>query len=165
MGLIEAAKSLLGIGERARDQSHLVYDSLEAWAAGNGLPKDWTKHPNQAQRDVWWQQFAELKEHLWQKHVSTLSPEEQQQFKDGTHPSLRHEYAERALPFCKLLEAELERKGLMSVVKIGYYHMDRLVLSVYLSDFPPAGLPGSPWFFRGFEVKAIRASEPLDNYR
>jgi hypothetical protein len=138
---------------------------LEAWATGIGLPDDWTKHPDQAQRNVWWKQYAELKQHLWQKHLSTLTHEEQQQFKDGTHPSLRHEYAERALPFCKLLEADLERRGLMSVVKIGYYQMDRIVLSAYLSELPPGGLPGSPWLFRGFEIKAYRASKPLDSYR
>ena len=165
MGLIEAVKNLLGLGNKARDQGHLAYDSLEAWAAGIGLPADWMKHPNQAQRNVWWKQFAELKQHLWQKHLSTLTQEEQRQLKDGTHPSLRHEYEERALPFCKLLEAELERQGLKSVVKIGFYHMDRIVLSTYLSELPPGGLPGSPWLFRGFEVKAVRASKPLDSYR
>lgn len=165
MGLIEAAKKFLGTGDSARDQSHLMYGSLEAWAAGVGLPDDWTKHPDQAKRNVWWKQYAELKQHLWQKHLSTLTHEEQQQFKDGTHPSLRHEYAERALPFCKLLEAELARNGITSVVKIGYYHMDRIVLSAYLSELPPGGLPGSPWLFRGFEIKAYRASKPLESYR
>jgi hypothetical protein len=165
MRLIEAAKNFLGIGEKGREQSHLVYDSLEAWAAGVGLPADWTMNPDQAQRDVWWKQFAELKQHLWQKHLSTLTHEEQQQFKDGTHPSLRHEYADRALPFCKLLEADLAKGGLAAVVKIGYYHMNRIVLSAYLSELPAGGLPGSPWLFRGFEVKAVRASEPIDSDR
>ena len=163
MGLINTVKNYLGIGEQDRHQSHLEYDSLEAWAAGIGLPEDWTKHPDQAQRAIWWAQFAELKQHLWQKHLLTLTHEEQQQFKDGTHPSLRHEYAERALPFCKLLEEDLARNGLAAVVKIGYYHMDRIVLSAFLSELPPGGLPGSPWLFRGFEVKAYRASKPLDN--
>lgn len=165
MRVIEAAKSFLGIGGKGRDQSHLAYGSLEAWASGIGLPDDWTRHPDKAQRDLWWKQFAELKQHLWQKHLLTLTSEEQQQFKDRTHPSLSHEHAERAQPFCGLLEADLQRNGITSVVKLGYYHMDRIVLSAYLSELPPGGLPGSPWLFRGFEIKAVRASKPLDDYR
>lgn len=165
MGMLEAVKNFLGIGEKALAQNHLAYDSLEAWAKGAGLPDDWTNHPDKALRDLWWKHFAELKQHLWQNHLLTLTHEEQQQFKDGTHPSLRHEYAERALPFCKLLEADLARNGLTSVVKLGYYHMDRIVLSAYFSELPSGGLPGSPWLFHGFEVKAVRASKPLDDYR
>ncbi len=160
MSLIAAAKKLFGIANKSRKTSYLAYRSLEEWAAGMRLPEGWTQHPDTKQKEIWWAQFTELKQHLWQKHISTLTVDEQQQFKDGTHPSLHHEYAERALPFCKLLEVELERRGMASVVKIGYYHGDRIVLSAHLSEPPPGGLPGSPWLFRGFEVTAICAPQP-----
>jgi len=156
MKLLEATKQLFGWSRRPSDQTHLKFDSLEAWGKGIGLPKDWTSHPDQAQRDLWWKQFTELKEHLWQKHISGLSDEEQEQFKDGTHPSLSHAFHERAQPFCELLRDDLKCQGIEAVVKIGFYHMDRIVLSAYLTELPPGGLPGSPWLFRGFEVKAVK---------
>ena len=141
------------------------YDSLEAWAAAIGLPDDWTRHPDTAQRDIWWKQYAAVKQQIWERHVASLSPEEQRQFKDGSHPSLSHSRAELARPFCSCLEAELASRGIESVVKLGFYHMDRIVLSAYMTQPPVGGFPGSPWLFRGFEVKAVRASQPLDSYR
>ena len=157
MKLLEATKQLFGWSRRPSDQTHLKFDSLEAWGKGIGLPKDWTSHPDQARRDLWWKQFTELKEHLWQRHICGLSDEEQEQFKDGTHPSLSHAFHERAQPFCELLRDDLKCQGIEAVVKIGFYHMDRIVLSAYLAELPPGGLPGSPWLFRGFEVKAVKS--------
>ncbi len=44
--------------------------------------------------------------------------------------------------------------GIHAVVKLGYYHMDRIVLS---TDLPPSATTDDikllPWLFRGFEVK------------
>ncbi len=158
MNLLQAAKKVLGLSGHHLDQRHLAFDSLEAWQTGPGLPEDWTRHPDQTQRDLWWKQFTELKEHLWQKHIASLSDEEQKQFKDGTHPSMSHAFHDRARPFCDLLREELKKQGIDAAVKIGFYHMDRIVLSAYLAELPPGGLPGSPWLFRGFEVKAARGS-------
>ena len=165
MDLFSIIRKMFGRRKARKNKSHLEYDSLTSWAAGIGLPKDWTRHPDQVQRDLWWRQYAELKQHLWRRHVSTLTPEEQQQFKDGTHPSLHHESAERARAFCALLEDALKNQGIPSVVKVGFYHMDRIVLTAHLSELPPAGLPGEPWLFRGFEVKAVLATKPLEEYR
>jgi hypothetical protein len=138
--------------ESRRDQRHLNYDSLQAWAEGDGLPKDWTKHPDQKQRNMWWQQYAELKQHLWQRHIATLTPEEQQEFKAGTHPSLSHEFRDRAQPFTEYLKEELARQGYNAEVRLGFYHLDRIVLNAVLDRTPPDRLREVPWLFRGFEV-------------
>ena len=135
------------------DSHHLSYDSLEAWAEGEHLPKDWTKHPDISQRKLWWKQFAELKQHLWTRHVATLSSEEQNEFKAGTHPSLSHKFRERAQPFTVLLKEELAKQGYAAEVKVTFYHLDRIVLLASLDQTPPGRLRGVPWLFRGFEVK------------
>lgn len=132
---------------------HLTYDSLEAWAEGEGLPKDWTKHPDQNQRDLWWKQLAELKKHLWERHIATLTPEEQQQFEARTHPSLSHKYRDRAQPFIVSLKDELERLGYDAEVSFGFYHLDRIILSAGLDRTPAGRLREVPWLFRGFEIK------------
>lgn len=132
---------------------HLTYDSLEAWAEGERLPKDWTRHPDAAQSALWWKQFAELKQHLWIRHIAMLSAEEQAEFKEQTHPSLKHAFAERAQPFAVYLKEELARKGYGAEVEIGFYHLDRIILDAKLDRTPSGGLRDVPWLFRGFEVK------------
>ncbi len=135
-----------------RHMVHLNYDSFEAWAEGEGLPKDWTKHPDKDQRDLWWHQYAELKQHLWQRHVATLTSEERQEFEARSHPSLSHDFRERAQPFTEYLKEELARRGYNAEVRLGFYHLDRIVLNAVLDRTPPDRLRGVPWLFRGFEV-------------
>lgn len=134
---------------------HLTYDSLEAWIEGEGLPKDWARHPDAKRRAVWYAQFAELKEHLWTKHIASLPDEEQRQFSERTHPSLSHRFKERAQPFAAELKEALLRLGYVADVQVGFYHLDRIVLSAKLDKTPPEQLRGVPWLFRGFEVKYL----------
>ncbi len=158
MGFIATIKSLLGGATRAtKSRRHLIYDSVEAWFAGERLPHDFSTHPDPAQQHLWWRQLAELKQHLWQKHLSSLTVDEQKEFKEGIHPSQSHRYVERAEPFRKLLEEHLASLGIKARVKPGLYHGDRIVLTARLSELPPGGLPGTPWFFHGFEVKAFKS--------
>jgi hypothetical protein len=132
---------------------HLTYDSLEAWVEGEHLPKDWTKHTYIAQRKLWWNQFAELKQHLWTCHLTSLSEVEQQEFKNGTHPSLSHEFSDRAKPFIIELQNELARFGYKAEVMLVYYHLNRIILGATLDKTPPGRSRGVPWLFRGFEVQ------------
>lgn len=134
---------------------HLTYPSFEAWAAGENLPKDWMRHPDANQRALWFAQFAELKEQLWTKHIASLSAEEQRQFTDRTHPSLSHRFKDRAQPFTAELKEELARLGYSAEVEVGFYHLDRIVLSAKVEKATPDQLHGVPWLFRGFEVKYL----------
>jgi hypothetical protein len=142
---------------------HLAYDSLEAWAEGEGLPQDWTQHPDKNQRDLWWEQFVELKRHLWAEHLATLTSGEQQEFNARTHPSLSHKFHERAQPFTVQLRNELVRLGYDAEVALGFYHFDRIILSVTLDRTPRGRLRGVPWLFRGFEIKYRFPDDDADN--
>ncbi|MGV3661954.1 MAG: hypothetical protein ACO1TE_17350 [Prosthecobacter sp.] len=119
------------------------------------LPGHWMTHPDVIQREAWWKQFTELKEHLWQEHLASLSEDEQREFREGSHPSQSHQHHDRAQPFCELLQKELHAQGAEAMVKLGLYHLNRLVLNVRFNKIPPEGLPGSPWLFRGFEVMVV----------
>jgi hypothetical protein len=149
-----ACGSSLTLGKRSMTvPKHLTYDSLEAWHEGERLPKDWTKHSDAHQRAAWFQQFAELKQHLWEKHIASLSEAERKQFADRTHPSLSHRFKDRAAPFLEALKQEFARLGYTAEVSLGFYHLDRIVLSASLDRTPPGRLRGVPWLFRGFEIK------------
>jgi hypothetical protein len=52
-------------------------------------------------------------------------------------------FHDRARPFCDLLREELKKQGIDAAVKIGFYHMDRIVLSAYLGRTPTGRLA---WF-------------------
>jgi len=130
---------------------HLTYDTLEAFC--ESLPPDWMKHPDMAKRDLWLEQFAELRKHLYDMHVATLTDEEQREIEAGTHPSQSHKFEERAQPFTIYLKEELARLGYNAQVKVGIYHCDRIVLSAKLDRTPSGRTRDVPWLFRGFEVK------------
>jgi hypothetical protein len=133
---------------------HLTYDSLEAWAEGENIPKDWESYPEK-QRDVWITQFGELHELLRTRHLATLSEDEQQQFKARTHPSLSHKFQERAQPFTALLKEELARLGYCAEVTLGFYHFDNIVLDAHLDLPPPDWLNQVHWLRRGDRLRDL----------
>jgi hypothetical protein len=132
---------------------HLRYSSLEAWFEGERLTDPLFKTASPEERDRRIAEYAELRRHLFAKHIKTLSAEEQRQFEQGTHPSQSHRYAERAEPFAGVLQGYLEDLGFISDVCLGWYHMDRIVLTAALETDPGERRSQLPWLFRGFEVK------------
>jgi hypothetical protein len=71
-----------------------------------------------------------------------------------THPCQSYGYQDRARPIAQELQGELSRRGYDTKVEIGFYHLDRIVLSAKLSRWPSEEEWAScPWYFRGFEVK------------
>jgi hypothetical protein len=132
---------------------HLTYDSLEAWAEGEHLPKDWIKFPDTEKRKNWFSQLAELKQHLWNRHIASLTEAEQNEFQNRTHPSLSHKFRDRAQPFTVEFQNHLASLGYKSEVKIIFGQMDRLLLHATLDKTPPNRLRGVPWLFRGFELR------------
>ena len=134
---------------------HLKYDSIEAWMEGEGVPH-LKNVADPRLRDKYTQQYNELRLHLYEKHIATLTVEEQDQFAKGTHPSQSHRFADRAKPFAAELQRLLETKGLTCTVEVGFQQMDRIVLSVDLPGDPGQRRNELPWLFRGFEVKYSR---------
>jgi len=136
-----------------RTKRHLRYPSVEAWFNGERLTEPVFKITDPAERDRRITEYGELRQHLFAKHIKTLSREEQREFKEGTHPSQSHRFADRAEPFVALLREHLATLGFPSKVCLGWYHMDRIVLSADLDEDPRERQRELPWLFRGFEIK------------
>lgn len=136
-----------------RTKRHLRYSSVEAWFKGEGLTQGVFAIADPVERDRRITEYGELRQHLFAKHVKTLSREERRQFKQGCHPSQSHRFAGRAEPFVSSLRKHLAGLGFGAKVCLGFYHMDRLVLSADLDADPGGRRSLLPWLFRGFEVK------------
>jgi hypothetical protein len=145
---------------------HLRYPSVEAWFKGEGLTEPVFKIADPVERDRRITEYGELRQHLFARHIQTLSRKEQSEFKQGTHPSQSHRFADRAEPFTRLLREHLAALGFSSQVSLGWYHMDRIVLAADLNDDPGERQHELPWLFHGFEIKynwppAVEAEQPL----
>ena len=136
-----------------RTKRHLRYPSVEAWFKGEGLTVGVTRIADPTERDRRITEYGELRRHLFAKHVKTLSPDEQRQFENGTHPSQHHRFADLAEPFATSLRGHLASLGFGSKVCVGFYHFDRIVLSADLDADPGGRQRELPWLFRGFEIK------------
>src|ERR1044072_81075 len=110
-----------------RIKRHLRYASVEAWFKGEGLKTPFIQIADPVERDHRITEYGEL----W-KNVTTLSAEEQRQFAEMTHPSQSHKFANRAEPFTAELREHLAQLGFPAKVTLGWYHMDRIVLSADL---------------------------------
>src|SRR4051812_49123269 len=128
-----------------RKKRHLRYRSLEAWFKGEGLKDPFSAIADPAERNRRITECGELCQHLFAKHIKSLSRDERRQFEEGTHPSQSHRFAERAEPFVTLLREHLSSMGFHSQVCLGWYHMDRIVLSVDLEADPCQRRPDLPW--------------------
>ena len=158
MSFLKNLKSFILSKKENTKVQPLVYDSFAAWKLNEQIPDDWTQCEDQPQRDKWWRQFTEVKNRIWALHIDGLTTSEQQQFADGTHPSLSHDFADLALPFCDLLKNDLLERGIESKVTIGRYHMGRIVLIAKLDRIPPDSPKGELWLYKGFEVKMALSS-------
>lgn len=101
--------------------------------------------------DVRTHRYARRRLRAFREHVSTLSAEEQKAVADGTHISFSHGNEAAAQPIAELLRTDLLRQGISADVKVGFYHMDRLVFFAVL-DRSPSKRHRLPRFYRGFEV-------------
>lgn len=136
-----------------RKKRHLCYSSVEAWLKGEGLTTPIVQIADPVERDRRITEYGELRQLLFKQHVKSLSAEEQSQLVEGLHPSQSHRFADRAEPFVSLLRDHLASVGFPAKVCLGMYHMDRIVLSVDLSEDPGERRVSLPWVFRGFEIK------------
>jgi hypothetical protein len=134
---------------------HLRYRSLEAWYKGEGISGSLFQIADPEEQDRRLNEYAELRQHLFRKHLATLSSEEQRQFDEGAHPSQDWDYADAAKPFCPRLREHLAQLGFNAEVNLGFYHFERIVLCADLEADPGERRSTLPWLFRGFEVKYL----------
>ena len=139
---------------------HLQYESVDDWMAGENVPPGFVSLDNAELRDRYITEYGELRRHLFAKHSATLSPDDQRKLNDGTHPSQSHSFATDAEPYCQLLDSHLRSIGIVPhEIVLGWYHMDRIVLTVYLDDSQVPGDTKPPWLFQGFEVFYVPRSD------
>lgn len=126
---------------------------VEGHLARAGIPKDFIRIPDPVERARLFEEYIRIRDSFFRKHLGSLPRSERRQFATGTHPSQSHSLAKSAEPMAPELERHLADQGVPAIVQIGYYQMDRVVLSAELSTDPGAKSGELPWLFRGFEVK------------
>jgi hypothetical protein len=133
---------------------HLEYESVEDWIANENVPPNFVSLDDSTLRDKYITEYGELRRHLFAKHAATLSLADQKKLSDGTHPSQSHEFASDAEPYCQVLDTHLKSLGIVAdEIVLGWYHMDRIVLTVYCDESRTAAADQKPpWLFQGFEV-------------
>jgi len=133
---------------------HLNHDSVEDWVAAENVPPNFGMIDDVELRDKYITEYGELRRHLFAKHAATLSSADQRKLNDGEHPSQSHSFASDAEPYCDLLDSHLKSLGIVAnEIVLGWYHMDRIVLTVTLNDSDVDSRGNRrPWLFQGFEV-------------
>jgi hypothetical protein len=151
---VQEAFGLWPEGAQARaDKPHLRHGSVAAWFRAEGLTGPLSMIADEAERERRLHEYGELERFLFAKHLASLPEAEQREYRAGTHPSQSHRFRDRAEPIARRLQEELARRGYATHVEIGFYHLDRIVLSAKLSRWPSeAEWPSWPWFFRGFQI-------------
>jgi hypothetical protein len=141
-------------GQSPEDKPHLRHTSLAAWFKAEGLTGPLTSTiKDEAEQERRLHEYGELQRFLFAKHLESLPEAEQQEYRAGTHPSQSHRFRDRAALIAEQLQEELAQRGYVTKVEIGFYHLERIVLSARLSRWPnEEEWPSWPWFFRGFEI-------------
>jgi hypothetical protein len=136
------------------DKPHLRHSSIAAWFKAEGLTGPLSKIEDEAERERRMHEYGELERFRFAKHLASLPEAEQREYRAGTHSSQSHRFRDRAQPIALQLQEELARRGYAAKAEVGFYHLDRIVLYVELSQWPSEDeWPSWPWFFRGFQVK------------
>jgi hypothetical protein len=152
---VQEAFGLWPEGEQSpADKPHLRHSSIPGWFQAEGLTGPLSNIADDAERERRLREYGELERFLFAKHLASLPEVERQEYRAGIHPSQSHRFRDRAQPVAQRLQEELARRGYAAKVEIGFYHLDRLVLSTELPRLPSEEeWPTWPWFFRGFQVK------------
>jgi hypothetical protein len=152
---VQEAFGLWPGGEQSpADKPHLRHSSLAAWFKAEGPTGPlMSTIKDEAERERRLRKYGELERFLFAKHLASLPEAEQQEYRAGTHPSQSHRFGDRAEPIARQLQEVLAGRGYAAMAEIGYYHLDRIVLSAEVSRWPSEEeWPTWPWFFRGFQV-------------
>ena len=135
------------------DKRHLDFESVEDWMAAENVPPNFINVEDEQLRNRYITEYGELRRHLFAKHTATLSTADQQKLDDGKHPSQSHAFASDAESYCDLLDAHLKTLGIVAgEIVLGWYHMDRIVITVTLDESDLGSCAKRPWLFEGFEV-------------
>ena len=135
-------------------KKHLRYDSVEQWMEAENIPKNFIMIKDDKLRDQYITQYAELREHLYIKHVKLLSIGEQKLIESGNHPSQNHSLSDEAEKYVDDFKKELSGLSCIKDITVGLYHGGRIIISVEVyENTPKEEINIIPWLYRGFEVK------------
>ena len=147
-----------------KTKRHLRYDSISDWIVGENVPERFVYHPDPNQRDRYIAQYGELRQHLFDKHIKTLSRADQELLEQGCHPSQSHDLSAEAECYVDKLHMRLQELGCHAIdIRLGFYHCDRIILSVVLADSDAAKIESLPWLFAGFEIKYLADASSKSN--
>ena len=121
----------------------------------NGLTEKLNEIKEEEKRNFYFDALAFIRKELFDIHIKQLSDEEQKLISDNNHPSFSHKFDKEAEKYVKMLKDELTNLDYVEDVVLGYYHCDRLILSIKLSYNPgDEEIDKSlPWLFHGFETR------------
>lgn len=142
---------------------HLRYDSIDEWMGREHITS--LDHPeNPALQERLFHQLGELREHLWRRHLASLTSEERRQLETGQHPSQSHSRYEQAKPIFEEFRARVELLPYVAEVFMPAYHVDRLVFRVKVTKDVDwlTWHKDIPQFYRGFEVGVLKTCPEPD---
>ena len=130
---------------------------------GESIPSPFSTIDDLEERSRMMDEFGELRKHLFEQHLKTLSSEQQQALRDGRHPSQDHKLTLQAKRFADALAEKLKVLPCVHEVSVANYHFNRNVINVYVVG---VGLLDPklfviPDFFEGFEVHIVNRSRSL----
>jgi hypothetical protein len=140
---------------------HLRYRSKLEWLIGEKIPSPFTAIRDRKRFDEVMNQYGELRQHLYEEHLKTLTTEQQIRIQSGKHPSQDHRLGQAALPHAQALAEKLKHLQFVATVGVGTYHGNRNVLDVFVDgvDLLNPQLLGIPDFFEGFEVLVLKKTD------
>jgi len=137
---------------------HLRYRSVEEWRERENITS--FLHPGNPGLEARLQRhLAQLRKHLWTRHLKRLSREERDQIKAGTHASLSHKGFEMAKPIFEEFRAFVANHAFLEEVTMVTQHMKPIVFRVKVAKDATWRVwqDHIPPFYRGFEVVVTRA--------
>ena len=137
----------------------MEYNSIYGWFKGESVPKAFGLEYGSGRRPdykVYMEQFCELRQHLFDKHLKSLPDEIQNQLKNRQHPSQTHAKINQAEPVLQKLKATLTGLDFVKDVSIKTAQMDLVQFNVILKSEPTLEQAEMvPEYLEGYVVNTI----------
>ena len=149
----------MSLKPRTQKKSHLEYTSIASWFHGESVPKGFAGECGSGRRpdyQIYVDQYCELKQHLFERHIKTLPDEIQKQLQSRQHPSQSHAKINQALPILQTLKAILCGLDFVKDVSIKNAQMDLVQFNVVLENEPTLEQAEMiPEYFEGYVVNTV----------
>jgi hypothetical protein len=149
--------------KREKRKAYLEYSTIRSWRQCENVPLNFVVEYGSGRRpdyEVYMDQFCELRQHLFEKHLQTLPKETQSQFKRREHPSQSHSKAELALPVLEKLRNLLEDYDFVEGIEIKCAQMDLVQFNVILNrDATITELEPVPEYIDGYVINLLPLSD------